>query len=192
MDPNQWFDELSRKQTELGADRWGYWREHVLFTFDWWLLLLYFVVGWFVWWRLADKRKLTELLPLGLYVLLISLSLDMVGAELGLWDYPKMILPWGARLAVVDAVLPLFYMLVYQYTRSLRGYTAGLVGLSLLFSFVLEPFMVKVGVYRPLQWKHLFSVPGYLFVGLVSLWLSTMTVRLMKRRRPGGEWSPAE
>lgn len=182
MDQKQWFEELTIVQTDLGKDRFRYWREHVLFTFDWWLLILYFVVGWFVWWHLADKRRLTELLPLGLYVLLISLALDTVGAELGLWDYPVMILPWGARLAIVDAALPIFYMLVYQYSKSLKTYTVLLTLMSLVFSFVLEPFMVKVGVYRPLAWKHLFSVPGYIFVGFAARWLTLVTIKLWEQR----------
>lgn len=183
MEQEDWFDRLVRIQSELGRDRWEYWQEYVLFSFNWWLLILYFIIGWVLWWMLADRKRLMELFVLGGTILVLALKLDMIGAELGLWDYLVMVLPWGSRLVIVDAVMPIFYMLVYQYTRSMKSYYVGVTLLSLLFAFVLEPLMVNVGVYRPLYWEHMFSVPGYIAIGLLARWFTVWVMAVIRRQQ---------
>ena len=73
-------------------------------------------------------------------------------------------------------------MLVYQYTRSMKSYYVGITLLSLLFAFVLEPMMVDVGVYRPLYWKHMFSVPGYIAIGLLARWFTVWVMSMLMRQ----------
>lgn len=53
MDEKTQFDTLSRLQDELGRARFDYWLQHSLFTFDWWMLLLFFSITWILWWRLV-------------------------------------------------------------------------------------------------------------------------------------------
>lgn len=190
MEKGDWLDKMTQIQTDLGNQRLEYWRSNVLFSFNWWLLLLYFGLFWFIWWKVADRRKLPELLGMGGFVLVLSLLLDSIGAELGFWDYPMMVLPWGPRLMIVDAALPIFYMLLYQYAPDWKRYTACLLLMSLFFSFVLEPFMVKVEVYRPILWKHFFSVPGYFVLGLAARWFSVYALRLFGRWERDGDWKP--
>ncbi len=58
-------EELKRVHKELTNLRHDFWLQHDLFSVQWWLLLAVFVISWYVWWRLVDKRRLMEIVLFG-------------------------------------------------------------------------------------------------------------------------------
>lgn len=144
-----------------------YWVEQAFLTPQWWLLLIVLVTSWVVFFKLIDKKKKPEIYFYGLSIFTVTIFLDNLGTELVLWEYPIMVAPWGARLICVDATLPVFYMLVYQYFPRWVPFSFALLGLALILAFVLEPLTIWLNIYLPLHWKHIYSFPIYIAMGAI-------------------------
>lgn len=111
MDDKSQFDTIARMQHELSAARLGYWSQHSLFSFNWRVPMLFLALAWFIW------RRLEEMLFMGGTVFFAALKLDVLGTELGLWDYSNRVLPRGSRLFTADAAIPVFCMYLWFASR---------------------------------------------------------------------------
>ncbi|MFC4102343.1 CBO0543 family protein [Paenibacillus xanthanilyticus] len=148
-------------QKTLSDLRWQYWQQEVVFSWRWWLLLIVSLVMIGVWLKLSRKSEKPLLLLYGLITLLIAITLDVIGAELMLWDYPYMVLPWGARLFCADLGLSVILSLLYQYFRSWKGFAAASTCAAAVFAFVIEPVLIWLNMYNVYAWEHYYSFLCY-------------------------------
>ncbi|MFB9324784.1 CBO0543 family protein [Paenibacillus aurantiacus] len=149
-------------QEKLSDLRWNYWRQEVVFSWRWWMLLTISLIMIAIWLKLARKNEKPVLLIYGSITLLIAVSLDVAGAELMLWDYPYMLLPWGARLFCADLGLGIILSLLYQYFKSWKGFAAASVCAAAILAFVLEPILIWLDIYNAYRWQHYYSFLGYI------------------------------
>ena len=153
--------------------QWSYaridnWLDTDFNTSAWWFLLVLFIISLAVWWRLVDKSRLLELSFYGFVVMTVSIWLDQVGYELGLWYYPVDLLPVFPPSTTIDYVMiPVIYALVYQYCRSWKSFLIATVLMAGVFSFVLEPLMSKFGMYVVVNWSSYYSFPIYIAIAVV-------------------------
>ncbi|GMA99490.1 CBO0543 family protein [Pelosinus sp. IPA-1] len=120
-------------------------------TFGWWLQIVLLVIALSVWWKLVDKKRLLELTFYGFAIMTISIWLDEVGYELGIWYYPVDLIPVFSPSTAIDYVmLPVIYALVYQYCSSWRSFIISVSILADVFSFILESLLEKFGFYVPI------------------------------------------
>lgn len=146
-------------------------------TLGWWLQIALLVITLLVWWKLVDKKRLVELTFYGFAIMTVSIWLDEAGYELGLWYYPIDLIPVFPPSTAIDYVmLPAIYALVYQYCSSWRSFIIGTSILAGLFSFILEPLLVKFGFYVPICWNYYYSFPAYIAIGI----LMRITVEKLK------------
>jgi len=111
-------------------------------------------------------------------VSLFSNILDVAGFALGFWRYPIMILPLLPPMIPVNLVfLPMIYMLMYQYFPKWKSFIFASIGISLLNSFVFEPILVWLELYEPVVWKHIYSLPIYIFMAVFLKWLLESIVK---------------
>lgn len=147
------------------------WVNNNVFTLRWWVLLFSLVVPWFVWYHLADKRRLKEML---LYIALtagIAALLDELGSKLGMWVYPVKLMPMLPRLITANySMVPIIYVLIYQYFPKWKSFIIANMILTLVFSFVLEPILVWLKLYYLITWKYSYSVPIYFFTAIFLKW----------------------
>ncbi|MDR3589147.1 MAG: hypothetical protein P4N41_05750 [Negativicutes bacterium] len=161
--------EMTRLLTQARIENWlmeglGSWR--------WWVLAVLLIVPWAIWAKLLDKKKLLELALFGMFIMVDSITLDELGFELCLWNYPVDVLPVFPRLSSVDyTVVPIVFMLAYQYFSNWKSFFWALVTVSAVFSFVCEPFIAKLGFYVLIKWWYPYSFVIYIIMGLVSRWL---------------------
>jgi len=152
---------------------WSYaridnWLDTDFNTSAWWFLFVLFIISLVVWWRLVDKSRLLELSFYGFVVMTVSIWLDQVGYELGLWYYPVDLIPVFPPSTTIDYVmLPVIYALVYQYCRSWKSFLIATVLMAGVFSFVLEPLMSKFGFYVIINWSSYCSFPIYIAIAVV-------------------------
>ncbi len=143
----------SDEQLAYTLKQWSFaridnWLDTDFNTAAWWFLLAVFIISLAVWWRLVDKRRLLELSFYGFVVMTVSIWLDQVGYELGLWYYPVDLIPVFPPSTTIDYVtLPVTYALVYQYCRSWKSFLMTTVLMAGVFSFVMEPLLSKFGFY---------------------------------------------
>ncbi|HWR44022.1 CBO0543 family protein [Sporomusa sp.] len=137
-------------------------------TFNWWLQIALAVFCLVVWWRLVDKKRLLELTFYGFTIMTVSIWLDQVGYELGLWYYPVDLIPVFPPSTAIDYVmLPVTYALIYQYCQNWKSFIPAICLMAGVFSFVLEPLLDKFGFYVIIKWKFYYGFPIYIAIGLV-------------------------
>lgn len=162
----------SDEQLAIILKHWTYaridnWLDTDFNTPAWWFQVVMVVISLVVWWKLVDKRRLLEITFYGFTVMTIALWLDQTGYELGLWYYPLDLLPVFPPATKIDYVmLPVIYALVYQYCPSWKIFLISVSLLAGVSSFVLEPLLVKLGFYVPVNWKYYYGFPIYILIGV--------------------------
>lgn len=142
-------------------------------SLQWWILIVIMVGLWVLWFILVDKKDLFPILFVGILSSAIALILDDIGMSLMLWEYPYQIAYFTTRLDPVDvAIIPVSYMLLYQYVKSWKVYTSILVFLGLFGALIAEPIFVKLNLYMILGWNFWYSLPFYIAIGIFVKWLA--------------------
>jgi len=177
------FREGQELQRQLTETRELFFFNEVLFSFQWWLLLAALIGAYALFWLVADRSRLMPTLFLGALVYGVAVTTDSIGADFVLWDYPRMTLPWGPKLLAANFIIPIGYMLIYQWFREWRSYFAAAVALSAVYAFVLEPFASITNVYVLLDWRYVYSFPIFAALGLFVKWAADVAERLQRRQR---------
>ncbi|MBP2626937.1 MAG: hypothetical protein H6Q68_1648 [Firmicutes bacterium] len=174
--------ELAEMVRLLSKARMEHWIGEDFGTWRWWILLLLLIIPWFIWYKYADKKQFHELTLFGLFIMISSITLDELGFELSLWNYPVDVIPLFPRLTSVDyTAVPVIHMLVYQYFSTWKSFFWAMVVKATVFSFILEPLIVQLGFYKMIKWNHLYSFPIYIVVGLCVRWIVKKIFAIAKR-----------
>ncbi|MTI49625.1 CBO0543 family protein [Sporosalibacterium faouarense] len=66
--------------------------------------------------KIIDKKRLKELLPIGLMIAVENYTLEIVGLHLGYWEYPLKN-PGYPEVSIISSLIyfPLIAMIYYQY-----------------------------------------------------------------------------
>ncbi|MCL6610093.1 MAG: hypothetical protein K6T66_00985 [Peptococcaceae bacterium] len=161
--------EVQNKAIEM---QYKDWLQKDLFSFQFWLLLAALVFPWIAWWKLADRKRLLEILLYGLLVQTAVTLLDEIGCQLNLWEYPYDIEPIFPRMIPINiTVLPVSYMLVYQFFPEWKRFLAANILLAVFFAFVAEPAVRWMGIYVLFKWKFIYSFPIYIILALFLKWV---------------------
>lgn len=164
-------DRHMKLESELVEINLEHWLHHQLFTWQWWLLVVLSVVPWLLWWRVVDKRRILEILALGLFISTIASLQDVYGWNRGMWRYHIQLLPMCVPLLPFDlSVLPAVYMVVYQFFRSWKTFIGFNLVLAFGFAYIAEPLLEWMGIYDPIKWKHIYSVPFYIANAMLGKW----------------------
>lgn len=160
------------------------WTEEILWTWQWWLLVLLLILPWLIWMRLVNKRRLTEICLLGMFVMATVTWMDELGTELLLWYYPYKIIPYYPQLVPINySVLPVTFMLIYQYASNWHLYALALTAMAALFSWVAEPILEYFGIYQVLTWKFSYSFPIYILIGISHRWLLELILSIARKQQ---------
>lgn len=164
------FNEIQEQYDLLRVLWTDYWASEVIFTFQWWTMVLILIIPIFLWWKLVDKSRLLEISMVGLFTSGIAFILDQIGTSLGLWIYPYTLTNLERDLwAVADfSLLPFFYMMFYQWFPRWKTYLLVILLFSLFAAFIGETIFQLLGIYKLLNWSHVYSVPGYFLLGLFT------------------------
>ncbi|WP_026575213.1 CBO0543 family protein [Bacillus sp. UNC438CL73TsuS30] len=148
------------------------WLEEILFSWRWWLGIGLVILCWGSWWILRKKISSNRLLFAGFFIMVISLSLDAIGMQLKAWNYLYPIIPLIPAYLPYDlALMPVSVMFLIQVKPMMRPVYKAIL-FAVLTSFVGEPFFKWLGIYEPLTWRYIYSVPFYFIIYLIAHWLS--------------------
>ncbi len=146
--------------------------QNILFTWQWWLLVILLIGPWILWWYLVDKKQFTPIVLFGMFVLATSSWMDDLGTDLILWHYPYKLLPVYPQLIPINyTVMPVTFMLIYQYFSNWRSYITAMFIMATLFSFVAEPALSYFGIYKVISWQYYYSLPIYMLIAISHRWL---------------------
>lgn len=124
---------------EYWQNSFQHWISKEVLSFSWFFMIAFLIIFYAVWIRLADKRRLKDLLLFGSLISVVAAFIDIVGVTTGLWQYTTRIVPFSPALFPFDyTIIPILYMLVLQYTNSWRNYLIGSLLASVLNCFVIN------------------------------------------------------
>lgn len=147
-----------------------YWKNEVFLEWRWWVLIILSVVPAVVWWRLADKKRIFEILTYGLFLGVIVIILDSIGSNAMIWFYPETLTPYlFPQLYPYDVALIIIpFMLVFQWTlHSTNKFLLYNLLLSFILAFIAETTMERFDFYREIRWENYFSFPIYFSIGTI-------------------------
>ncbi|SFL42107.1 CBO0543 family protein [Pelosinus propionicus] len=150
---------------------WGYqltdWHRN-LFTVRWWLIIGSIAIAYGIWWKYVNKRYLTQILLFGSFIAVFRLIMDDAGSSAALWSYSVKPLPFGQALFLNDlTIVPLGFMLVYQYCQSWKKFFLWIVIVEAGYSFFLLPILVKFDILRLYNWQYYYTFFIMIIVAIV-------------------------
>lgn len=155
------------------------WVDEMVLTWQWWLLMVIFIVPWIVWWRFVDRKRIFEILTYGFMVTMLAMSFDAIGVECDLWEYHYQLIPLLDVLIVFDiSVVTVTYMLVYQSLQSWGWFIIAHIGIAGVFAFIAEPTLVHLGYYQLIKWKFFYSFPIYFSIAVFLRWINGLLKKL--------------
>ena len=98
----------------------------------------------------------------------IAIWSDQVGYEFGLWYYPVDLIPIFPPATAIDYImLPIIYTLIYQYFQRWKSFLIATFIMAAIFTTILEPALVHLGLYVPIKWNFHYGFPIYIVIGIV-------------------------
>lgn len=177
-------EQLSQLQMEFWQqythiDTWGF--KVVLLMFIIPLVSLYFTI---------DRRNILLLGFYGLNIHVWFSYINIAGVRQGFFSYPFELIPFiPGNLALDAALIPVLFMLVYQWTinhgKNFYLYT---FGLSLILSFVFKPILVSLELFilhKGTNYFHLFIL--YAIIFLFSKLITNLFLKMQRNPELNGD-----
>lgn len=155
--------EISQLQQKLFSLRLQNYLAQDLWSLQWWLLLAALIIPWLIWFRLADRRRIFEMLSLGLMATTLTTIIDASGANSVLFVYPYELVPTVNWLIPITlGFVPVVFMLLHQYSPNWKTF---MVNSTLVFAataFLGEPLAKYLGMNVMVQWNYFYSFLVYM------------------------------
>ncbi len=149
-------DSLNDIRITYWEEMYQHWLKEELFTFPWFFNIAFIIILFIIWIKLVDKRRLKELLLFGSFIAITVGFIDIVAVTVGLWQYKVKLFPISTLFPFDYTVIPIFYMLVLQYTSNWRSYILGSLLAAAVYSFILSPVYIILGIKEYFLFNHFY------------------------------------
>ena len=166
-------NELYQLVIKANEEYFQFWLKNTLFHWDFWTALIIFTIIPIVFWLKFRKKESTgRLLFVGMFVLIISSWLDLLGVLYGKWYYTGKVIPSIPAFIPWDwVIMPILVMTLIQIKPQSSPIIKGLI-LASMNTFIGEPLLKWLGFYVTMEWDILYSFPIYFVIYLIAHWLS--------------------
>ena len=170
-----------KKASEYSIEHWT---KYEVNTWRWWLNISLWIIPLIIWWRLVDKKRIFEILFLGSMISLLSIFADIYGSELVTWAYMYRVVPNIPRLIPIDiGVMPVGYMIIYQYFPRWKEYSIAVLILALLYTIVGETLMIYLDLYKLYTWRIIYSFPIYIIFGIIAKLVVNWLIKVKEKAK---------
>jgi hypothetical protein len=153
-----------------------------LFSFKWWVLLLIAIMFCFVWWKLVDKKRFSEIFLVGFVAATLTFVINDTGLEMTLWSYPIQLFGLVRGISEIELViLPTLYMLLYQRFGQWKKYIFALIVFAAISAFIVIPFAVWFGAYKLIKWRYIYSFMVFIAMGIIIKLIVSKVMDVQKR-----------
>ena len=133
------------------------WKEH-LFSAQWWFIVVIMAISYALWWKYVEKPRLLEILLFGCFISVARTIYEDLGVSMGFWTFPVRLVPLGISLFLNDlTVVPLTYMLVYQYSVSWKRFMIWSAIAEGIIAFIFHPLLSMLSIYKAWNWSNVYS-----------------------------------
>lgn len=135
----------------------------------WWLLFVSIFFPWLIWWKVVDRSRLFEILSFGLFWAAMATWLDLLGTSYNMWSYPFKLNEHTTTLLPADvSVIPVMYMLLYQFSSTWKGYAFGSIFIAVILSFIFEPLFILFQMFELITWSHTESLVSFFLLAIIT------------------------
>ena len=171
MNTHKIMKEASKMIVNANNEILKVWLTQVLFSWRWWIGLALTILPWLIWVKVRDKKDTVRLLFIGLIVMIITVFMDYIGINYGLWYYEWKVSPISNSFFPCNYTLfPITIMLLLQNKPQISAFIKA-VFFSFVCSFIGEPFFIWLNMYHMTKWNHWYSfiiyIPLYLFFNYI-------------------------
>ncbi|UOE58023.1 CBO0543 family protein [Cytobacillus oceanisediminis] len=163
------FQEIMGMQRDSHLALTEYWKQYELYTsFEYWLMAAFLIAPLIILFFKIDKEKIFLVGFYGYSIHIMFGYHDLLGRNLGYWNYPIPLIPHIPGLALDSSLVPVIFMLIYQWTLNHQKnfYLYSLLAAAIM-SFVFKPMLVSLGIFE-LQGKANYL---YLFISYIIVFL---------------------
>jgi len=156
----------------LAYYRYVHWVKYEFLSLPWIMLTLLTIVMITIWLKLVDREKIKEILLYGFMIAITAVTLDELGYETRLWRYKYHVIAQFPHIMWIHLlILPIIYMLCYQYFPKWKSFLKVMFILSVFMALVCEPLLVQLDIYELLKWHYYYSIPIYFLIGVIYKWI---------------------
>lgn len=143
-------DENIERTYETIREKIQIWHDYVIFTDLWWFGVALTIVPWVIWYWTRPKQSTCRLLFVSLYVSTLSIVLDVIGDQLGLWHYRFHVIPLLPTYVPWDLTLmPVTILFLLQIKPHWNPFVKALI-FGLGSAYIGEPFF---------HWLRIYEIP---------------------------------
>lgn len=132
---------------------------------------------------LFDKRRLSQLFLFGSLLTVGASVYETIGVNFVLWVCATPIFPIIPCLFVPYlTILPVYYMLIFQYTATWRQFSLwNLVAVS-IFSLVLQPIFIHSNIVRLDNWQAVYHMPMLFAIASLARAVTLLLIGIEQRQ----------
>lgn len=165
-------DKNANAIEELIWNKIHIWRKYILFSPLWWLGAALTIIPWTLWYIYRKKQSTDRLMYVGFFVISVSLMLDIVGDQLGLWHYRFDVIPMLPTYCPWDfTLMPVSIIALIQIKPKTNPWIKAVL-FALVTSYLAEPFFQWIGLYEPSHWRYSYSVPIQIAIYMTANYIS--------------------
>ncbi|PWU69231.1 CBO0543 family protein [Gracilibacillus dipsosauri] len=140
-----------------------------LFSWQWWLGIILFILPWVLWILYRDKKNTGRLLLGGFITIILALSIDLIAISYGLWSYPMKFVPISPLLFLPYhfALAPVGVMFALQIKPNSHPIVKGVI-FAAVGAFVGMNLFDALDFYNPKGWPTFYDFFIFLFLFLVA------------------------
>jgi hypothetical protein len=169
MDIHEQIKQAKRVLNKLVVEDW----KSELFSPAWLGIIAFILLSYYICFRLLDKRRLTQLLLYGSLMTVSMTVIDIFGTQFGFWTFLTRVMPIVPSVLFFDyTIIPLYYMLVYQYSSTWRSFAAWNAVLAGIISFIFFPLLTALKLFKLYNWRYIYFFPliyilAFICIGVV-------------------------
>lgn len=159
------------------------WLQNDLFKRNWWISVVFLLFSYILCFMLIDKKRRSKILLFGCLVTVASFVYEVFGFSFVLWSFSTKIFPITPAIFMFNiTVLPLYYMLVYQYSPTWKRFFLLNALAACVFSLVLLPILIKLKIYQT-YWSLLFNIPIIFIYACLARFVTQWLVNTEQRHK---------
>ncbi|QDR81275.1 hypothetical protein SPTER_26500 [Sporomusa termitida] len=149
---------IHQLRLELWNLTYTQWKTQILFTVQWWSLVVLVAISYAIWWVIVDKQRLSQILLFGSFVAVGRIVMDIIASNIGLWSYNIRETPFIPTPFLHDFTLtPLALMAVHQYCHSWKKFLIWTTITVGIISFVFFPLLTIFHFLTLYKWNLIYS-----------------------------------
>lgn len=163
----QQFDNIVKMGKEAQHALNDYWLELALYTsLEYWLMVSFLIIPLVYLFFKIDKSQIFFMGFYGYSVHVIFGYIDLYAKNSGFLNYPFPVFPMLPGLSLDSSLVPVTFMLVYQWTlKQKKNYYLYMAITSGFLSFIFKPILAALGLIRLYgNTNYLYLFIGYLIV----------------------------